>query len=332
MNLALGVLLVLIGFLLALSTLFVLPFLEYFLLAVLLAYVLAPLQKRLEEHTGPRVAAATLVLGAAVSLVIPLVIIVRTTVAEAVSLVRSVQEGEITFGLLETEIEAYTGTQVDLAGILQEALTGVQIDSVVGVFGAVTHVLIGVGLTLFLLYYFLKDADRFVSWFRQTMPLDNEIVDDLLTALDDIMSAVLMGHVLIAVFQGVIAGIGLAAVGIPNAAFWTAVMVVLSLLPIVGSFLVWGPAAIYLAIGGDPVAGAALAVYGTIVVGVSDDYLRPIVVDRYAEVNPSVIIIGVLGGLYVLGFMGIFFGPIVIGMLRPVLDVFHEEFGPVRVR
>lgn len=331
MKLELGVLLFLIGVLLALSTLFVLPFLEYFLLAVLLAYVLAPLQDRLEDRVGPRIAAATLVLGAAVSLVIPLVFVARATVAEATSLIRSVREGEITFDLLESEFETLTGMDVDLAGALQEALGGVELNSVVGVFGAVTHVLIGVGLTLFLLYYFLKDADRFVSWFRTTVPLEDEVVDDLFVAIDEIMSAVLMGHVLIAIFQGVIAGIGLVAVGIPNSAFWTAVMVVLSLLPIVGSFLVWGPASVYLAVGGDPVAGVALAIYGTVVVGVSDDYLRPVVVDRYAEVNPSVIIIGVLGGLYVLGFMGIFFGPIVIGMLRPALDVFNEEFGPVRV-
>jgi predicted PurR-regulated permease PerM len=125
----------------------------------------------------------------------------------------------------------------------------------------------------------------------------------------------------------VLAGIGLVVAGVPNALLWTVVMVVLSLLPIVGSFLVWGPAAVYLFVVGRPVAAALLALYGTVIVGVSDDYLRPIVVDRYAHVNPSVIILGVVGGIYVMGFMGIFFGPIIIGALRATLDVFREQYG-----
>ncbi len=332
MSLAWGFLLLLVGLLLALSVAFVLPFLEYFLLAVLLAYILEPLQRRLEPRVGPRIAAGLIVLGAAVSLVLPLLFAVRSTVEEAMSLVEAIREGEVTLARVEGEIQRLTGVEVDAAGLLQGAFTEVQFDSLVGFFGAVTHVLIGIGLTLFLLYYFLKDGQRFVVWLRRTVPLNDDGVDELFEAVDDIMSAVLMGHVLVAVFQGVIAGIGLAVVGIPNAAFWTAVMIVLALLPIVGSFLVWGPAAGYLFVTGNPVVAAALFVYGTIVVGVSDDYLRPVVVDRYVQINPSVIIIGVLGGLYVLGFMGIFFGPIVIGLLQPTVELFTDEFGPVRVK
>ena len=111
----------------------------------------------------------------------------------------------------------------------------------------------------------------------------------------------------------------------PNAAFWTVVMIVLAVLPIIGSFIVWGPAVGWLFVVGRPVAALALLFYGTIVVGVSDDYLRPIIVDHYARVNPAVILIGVLGGIYVIGFMGIFFGPIIIGALRAAIDLYDVE-------
>jgi predicted PurR-regulated permease PerM len=65
-----------------------------------------------------------------------------------------------------------------------------------------------------------------------------------------------------------------------------------------------------------------------IVVGLTDDYLRPIIIDRYTQtaLNPGIILIGVLGGVYLLGFMGIFFGPIVVGSLRAVLDVYRREY------
>ncbi|PSP79465.1 AI-2E family transporter [Halobacteriales archaeon QS_1_68_20] len=332
MSLAWGFLLALVAVLFTLSVAFVMPFLEYFLLAVLLAYLLEPLQRRLEPEVGPRIAAGSIVAGSAVALVLPLVFAVRSTVEEAASLVTAIQEGRVTLAQVEREIWVLTGFEVDVEQVLQQAFNEVQFDSLVGFFGALTHVLIGVGLTLFLLYYFLKDGERFVAWLRETVPLSDEGVDELFRAVDDIMSAVLIGHVLVAVFQGVIAGIGLATVGIPNAAFWTAVMIVLALLPIVGSFLVWGPAAGYLFVTGEAAAAVALFLYGSIVVGISDDYLRPVVVDRYVQINPSVIIIGVLGGLYVLGFMGIFFGPIVIGLLQATVELFTDEFGPVRVQ
>ena len=111
---------------------------------------------------------------------------------------------------------------------------------------------------MLLLYYFLKDGDRFVRWLRRTTPLPDRVQDELYGEIDAITGAVLVGHVLVAVVQGALAGFGLFATGVPNATFWTAVMVVLALLPVVGSFLVWGPAVVYLVTGGRPLAGGAL--------------------------------------------------------------------------
>lgn len=326
MDLSRGLLLVLVGVLLLVSVAFVLPFLQYFLLAVLLAYLLEPAQERLERRVGPRVAAAAIVVAASVAVVLPLVYVVRATTAEAVAIVEAVRRGDVTLAGLEDEIRELTGVSVDLASVLQSAVGEVPFDDLLDVFGAVTHVLVGVGLTLFLLYYFLSDRADFRRWLRRTVPLADDVQDRLYDEIDRVMRAVLVGHVLVALVQGTLAGLGLAATGVPNATFWTVVMVVLSLLPVVGSFLVWGPAVLYLFLSGQPVPAAALFLWGAVVVGVSDDYLRPVVVDRYAQVNPSVIVIGVIGGIYVIGVMGIFFGPVVIGALRATLDVFSDEF------
>lgn len=332
MDLTKGLLLLLIGILLLLSAAFVLPFLDYFLLAVLLAYLLTPVHDRVEPRTGPRLSAALLALATTLALVLPLIVVVRTTASDAVTLVQRFRDGELSLGVFENYLRRLTGVDVDIAGALRSAMSQVgvgEFDSLLGALGTITHVIIGLGLTLFLLYYFLKDSDRFGRWLRRTMPLPDHVQDELYGEIHDIMWAVLAGHILVAVIQGVIAGVGLVVVGIPNATLWTAVMVVLSLLPIVGSFLVWGPAVVYLLAAGRPLSGAFLFVYGTIIVGISDDYLRPVVVDRYAELNPTVIIIGILGGVYVMGFMGIFFGPVVIGSLRAVLEVFRREYEPI---
>ncbi|WP_232686175.1 AI-2E family transporter [Halobacterium zhouii] len=331
MNLSRGVLLALVAVLLLLTVAFVLPFLQYFLLAVLLAYVLLPVQRTLETRVSDRIAASLTVLGATVVLLLPFLVVIRSTAAEATALVRRVQRGDLTFAVFENYIREFTGVEIEIGRLAQSALSGIgagELSNLVGVLGTITHMVVGFGLALFLLYYFLKDREPFFRWLRHTVPLSDGVQDELYTEIDDIMRGVLAGHVLIAIFQGVIAGLGLVAVGIPSALFWTVVMVVLALLPIVGSFLVWGPAVVYLLATSRPLAAAFLLVYGTIVVGVSDDYLRPIVVDRYARINPTVVILGVFGGLYAIGVMGLFFGPVILGSLRATLDVFAREYGP----
>jgi predicted PurR-regulated permease PerM len=257
--------------------------------------------------------------------------LLRVVVREVRSFLDRIESGEIAFEELEAEIASLTGREIDLRESLQSAIesAGVgTVDGVLGLFQTLTSLLIGLALTLFLLYYFLKDADRFNGWLRATSPLPDRIYDELHREFDDVMWAVLVSHVFIAVVQGVVAGIGLVVLGVPNAVFWTAAMVILAVLPIIGSFLVWGPAALYLFSIGQALAGGVLFVYGLIVVSLCDDFLRPLVIERYTEsrLNPGAIVLGVIGGVYLLGFIGIFFGPVIIGSLRAVLDVYRREY------
>jgi predicted PurR-regulated permease PerM len=307
---------------------FVLPFLNYFLLAVLLAYVLWPIQGRLAAQLGARIAAAVIVLVATVTIVVPTIYLVRVAFEQARNLVDAIRAGRVGFETIEATLAEAFGLEIDLSEAVNAAVNGVglaTVDDVLSIVGTAAHVLLGVGLTIFLLYYFLKDGDLFLDWMHRRIPLRAHVRTELFGEIRRITRAVLMGHVLVALVQGLIAGAGLALLGVPNAAFWTVVMVVLAVLPIIGSFLVWGPTVVWLALTGRPVAAVALLVYGSVVVGISDDYLRPIVVDRYAHVNPAAIMIGVVGGLYVIGFMGIFFGPVVVGSLKAAVDICDAE-------
>lgn len=325
MNISRGVFLLLIAFLLVLSIAMVIPFLQYVLLTLLLAYLLMPVQRRLERRTSPKIAAGAIVFVTTALIIVPLVVIVRLAVLESITLIESVRAGEITLEGPEQQIAELMGVDVDLSARIQSVLAGVQAGDVLQLVDTVMHLLLGLSLTVFLLYYFLKDGEQFTQWFRATVPLPDRVLSHLMAESDRIMKAVLLGHIFVAVIQGTLAGVGLAVTGVPNPVLWTVVMIVLSLLPIVGSFLVWGPAALYLFAQGEFVLSGFLLVWGVIVVGVSDDYLRPVIVDRYAEVNPSIIILGVLGGIFVFGVMGIFYGPVIIGLLRVTLDVFREE-------
>ncbi|MDZ7730205.1 MAG: AI-2E family transporter [Natrialbaceae archaeon] len=324
-----GLLLGLVGLLLVLSTLLVLPYAQYVLGAATLAYLLHPLHRRLEPRVGATISASMLVLASVVAIILPVIVLLAVVADEAVRIAQSFDRESVALESVEAPIEQLTGQDIDLESMLtsglEQAGQGLA-GSAVSAVEFVSSFLIGIGLAIFLLYYLLRDGAALIQWLRRVSPLSASVTETLIERIDSITAAVLAGHVLVAIIQGVIAGIGLAIFGIPNTVFWTVIMVILALIPIIGSFVVWAPASGYLALTGEPVLGAGLFVYGFIVVGVSDEYLRPVIVDRYASINPAVIIIGVIGGLSVFGFMGLFVGPIIVGALREAIEVYDTTY------
>ena len=331
MNAQRGVLVLLIATLLLLSYLMVAPYLSFVIAALLLAYVLRPLQRRLEKRYRSTTATALLVVGATVALLVPFVALLVSVAGEATAIAQSLTADGLVTQLEGPErwLNGQLPGEVDLVSELAarlETLAGTVLGTAPDLVASLTHITIGLGLSVFLLFYLLRDGDRLVDWLQEITPLPGSVQDTLYDRIDDMTRAVLLGHVLVAVLQGSIAGAGLLFVGIPNVLFWTVLMILLSLLPFIGTFLVWGPAAVYLASMGETLSAGFLFVYGTIVVGVSDEYLRPLIVDRYAEISPAVIVIGVIGGLSAFGVLGLFIGPIIVGALKASLDVFDEQY------
>lgn len=318
----------LIGLLGILTALLVLPYLQFLLGAILIAYILAPLQRRLAPHIGRSLAAASLVIVATVAIVLPFVVIVAIMAGEIPTLVEQVQAADL--AVVEDPVADYTGYELDLEEQFADSAEAVGRTLLGGAFealGTLVSVLVGLGLALFLLFFLVRDGHRLVGWISTVTPLADEVTSTLLERIDAITRAVLAGHVLVALIQGGIAGLGLAVTGVPNALFWTVVMMILALIPLIGTFAVWAPASAWLVSIGDVGFGIGLFLYGLIVVGISDEYLRPVIVDRYAAVNPGVIILGVIGGLSAYGVMGLFVGPIIIGILKEAIEVYHEHYG-----
>ncbi len=331
MNAQRGVLLVLIAILSYLSFQLVQPYLPFVIGALLLAYVLSPLQTKLEAETGSTAAAVLLVVGATVALLIPFGVLILAIAGDAIRFAQAFTTGDVVEVLEPAEawLAEQFGQEVDLAteiAIRLEGLAELVVGTAPDVIGMLTNATIGLGLAVFVLFYVLRDGDRLMAWIRSATPLPDSVQTKLYDRVDDVTRAVLLGHVLVAIIQGAIAGVGLFVVGLPNVLLWTGVMILLALLPFIGTFLVWGPAGIYLLSIGETLGGVFLLVYGTIIVGISDEYLRPVIVDRYAEISPAIIVIGVIGGLSAFGVMGLFIGPIIVGALKAAIEVFDEQY------
>ncbi|QRV14666.1 AI-2E family transporter [Haloterrigena salifodinae] len=312
-----------------LGLLIVLPYLQYVLFGVILAYILLPLQKRLEERVRPMIAAFVSVIVALLVIVIPLLYILSVAFQQSTLLVEAIREGEIDLQMIEGAL-ADRGYPVNLTGLYgsyQDAIsTGLRglANSALDIVGGLPGILIGLTITLFVCFALLRDGDRLIDWLYRVVPIDDKIQRELFTELDQLMQASVISNVLVAAIQAVMLGVGLAVLGIPAVVLLTVLTFVLTLLPLVGAFGVWLPVSIYLVAIGRPVAAAALAVYGLFVT-VSDTYLRPALIGRTSAINSAIIVVGIFGGLITFGAVGLFVGPVVLGGAKVVLDIFARE-------
>ncbi|GAB3689681.1 AI-2E family transporter [Salinarchaeum chitinilyticum] len=312
----------------ALASFYVLlPFVNYVLGALLLGYVLRPVHCRLAPRIGQRPAAITVIAGAAVAIVLPLIYIVYVVYRDA----RDLAEGETDLDLaaVEAELESLTGRQLDLAratGDFGSLLGDFLYGNAPEIVSYVTTLMLGLTLVLFLVYYVLIDGPAFVQWAVSTAPLDDAVAHEIVSRMDRMTWGVVAGHIFVAFVQGIVGGIGLWIAGIPSPIFWAAVMVITALLPVIGAFLIWGPATGYLFLVGDTTMGIFLLLWGLVVVSLVDNYLRSIAIDQSADVNPGVILVGVVGGIYSLGAVGLFVGPLVIGLLAAMIRAFDAHY------
>jgi predicted PurR-regulated permease PerM len=330
MNTQRGFLLAVVVSLLFVAGLMLKPFLGYILGAVLLAFILMPLQEKLSNYIGSQISALTLIVLSFLAISIPFALIFGAVASDAQDVIGDVNQTQI---LNTDEIEAliltHTGQDVDLDGEIRELLNKF-VSATLGGFSEFLNILaglaIGFSVMLFILYYLLKDGKRFTKYLKSLIPLPDDIIDNLHKKTYGTTWAVMKGHILVAIIQGLIAGVGMWFTGVPNFAFWTFVMILLAFIPIIGAFMVWGPASVYLVMIDRPIAAVILAIYGAVVVGLTDNFLRPILVDRSGDLHPAIIMIGVIGGVYVFGAAGLFIGPIVLGVLKAVLEVFRKNY------
>jgi len=312
-----------------LALLVLLPYLQFVLFGVVLAYILLPVQRRLERHVRPTFAAIGVVIATLLVVLLPLVYVLGIAVEQSIGLVDAIRRGGLDVTTIEATIESlgysvdlgelYESNQSRIASALRQVTMGA-----LGLVGSLPGMFIGLTVTLFVLFALLRDGGGLVAWFQWVLPIDDEILDELRAGLDQLMWASVVGNVAVAAIQAVMLGVGLAIAGVPAVVFLTVATFVLTLLPLVGAFGIWIPAAAYLVAVGQTTGGALLAIYG-LVVSLSDSYLRPALIGRTSAFNSASVVVGIFGGLVVFGAVGLFIGPVVLGGAKLALDCFARE-------
>lgn len=305
------------------------PFLQWILATGVLAFVLFPVHRRLERHVGAQLSAGVLVVLVVVLVVVPLVASLYLVATRGQRLLNAISEAGA-LAPIERLLEQYTGIAVSLQSSVQtiaDQLGAYVREQPSAILGQGLHTFLGFLLLTFILYYLLKDGRQFVAWLQRVTPLEPTEREELFAATDDMMWAVLKGHFFVAVIQGFVAGISLFVTGVPNAVVLTVVMMVLALVPIVGVAPVLGGAVVYLVVTNQPLAALFVVIWGMTSVAITDDYLRAMLIDRSSRMHSAFIFVGILGGTYLLGAIGLFLGPILVGLFKTTVEVFGESHG-----
>jgi predicted PurR-regulated permease PerM len=184
--------------------------------------------------------------------------------------------------------------------------------------------LAGFFFMLFLLFFFLRDGKSMFNGLQRLIPVPEEHREQLFDHLASVTRGVFYGIGLTAIFQGVLVGIGFAIAGLPSPVVFGVLAGILALLPAGGAAIVWIPAVLYLAAVGHWGMFIFLLIWG-VIVSTSDNFLRPILVSRYAPVSAFMVFVGVVGGIAAFGAIGIVVGPVFLALVAAILEYFDEK-------
>jgi predicted PurR-regulated permease PerM len=300
------------------------PFFTGLVGAPVLYIVFAPVHRELARRIPSRFAAGITLLLAMAIILVPGVGFVGLLAGEAQDMARGVIRSPLLERVRELNIAGYDiGAQIEQLGSRLVSFVG---SSLLGIAGTATRLLLELTVAFFGLYYLLVSADDVWRLMIPFIPFSEANAEALRQRFKDVTTSTLIGTGLTAVVQGTFVALGFWVTGLPNAAFWGVVTVLLSILPVVGSGLVWAPGVAVLAFEHRYGAAVALTLWGIVAVGQVDNLIRPWVFRRYASIHPFVTIIGAMAGISYFGLLGLLIGPLAISYFFELIRMYRQEY------
>ena len=222
-------------------------------------------------------------------------------------------------GMPEPDLGAVAAKAI---GIVSEFL----VSRSASIFSGITHFVVNFFVMIFALYYLLLRGPGILHELSELSPLRPEHEEKIIEKFRAIARATLGGSLVTVLIYGTAGGVIFFFFGLPSPLLWGAVMAFLSLIPVVGSSLVWAPLAVYYILTGAAWKGVILLVVFIGVVGIVDYVVKPILIRRGAEIDTFWVFLSVLGGIGVFGFLGLFLGPFLVTLCLVLVEIYKVEF------
>jgi predicted PurR-regulated permease PerM len=317
------------------------PFLKPVFFAVVLAIVFHPLHAGLHKHIRSANAAALLsTLCALLTIIIPAILLSAALRSELTAVYQSLSAGEAQDGGLITralqlveQARMWLGkyidlSQVDLRAELSDRLkqfSSFLLSHLAGFAGDVTSFVVAAGISFFTLFYLFRDGRAFLRRLSVIIPLSPAQLEKLGAGVSGTIASSMYGGLAVAIAQGTLLGLAFWVLGLPSPVLWGMMTALFSFMPLVGTAMVWLPAAIILVLIGHPVKGLILLAWGAGVVSTVDNIIRPLVISEHMRFHPLYVFFALLGGVQAFGVIGLFVGPAVLALATSLFSLVREE-------
>jgi len=318
-------------FLMVLSFLLLKPILLSIIFAFILAFIFMPVYDFFFRFTKSKNFSAGLVCLILIALiVIPLWFITPLLINQAIDFYIASQQLNIveSIGSVFPSLFISPEFTLTLENIIQSSITKTinSIGNTLTVDRIINFMLQG-AVVFFTFFFVLRDKKELINYVKTLLPFSKEIENKLLKSSKGITASVLYGQVVVGIIQGLILGVGLFVFGVPNALLLTALACLAGIFPIIGTVIIWVPVIIYLLLAGNPIPALGIGVFGVVSSSI-DNFLRPIIVSRRVKVHTSMVLIGMIGGLFFFGIMGIILGPLILAYLLIILELYRNKKSP----
>ena len=313
-----------------------------------LAVIFFPVYRRLRVwfHGKDGLAAAITTILVVLFVIVPFGLLTLALVQQAIGVYGLIESGafntEIIFDYVDTSLPRVASSLSDFGVSTQDLRDNLNIavgqigqyaaNWAIGFGGSLLNTIIQFTLVIYLLYFFLVDGWEIERTLVKTIPMGDDRERTLFRRFALVARATLKGTLIVAFVQGAIGGILFALVGIPAALLWAVAMMLLALLPVGGSAIVWVPAAIIMFIQGNVTDGIIIVAVGSLIIGLVDNLLRPLLVGRDTQMPDYVVLISTLGGISMFGLSGFVIGPTVAALFITVWQMMGHDYGGQRVK
>ena len=210
------------------------------------------------------------------------------------------------------------------AGLASQLISVLQ-----GFLQGVPGIILNIFITVFSIYYFLKHGKDLYNFFSGMVPLPEGRYKQILLRFDDLSRGMIMGQIAVGLVQGVLAWLGFLFLGVPNPILLGFLTAIISIIPLLGAAIVWVPVAVYLfmsgMITGEYWRAVVLLLYGTFIISLIDNVLKPKIVGDRAKIHPLIILFGILGGIQLFGVAGILIGPLILTIFDVAIEIYKES-------
>jgi predicted PurR-regulated permease PerM len=308
------------------------PFLLPLCAAAILVIFFYPLQRRWERQYGRSAAALLSTVFVTTILIVPAVLVLIAFVREATAAMSGVQDAMAAgrfervgrwWAWLQAHAPLMGGYRLaDLAADATRALAGLAASSAGDVLRNVGTFVLDVVIVVFAMFFLFRDARPIMAGVRRILPFEAAYRERVITQAHDLIRASVVSSMAVAAAQGTAGGFLFWAVGIAAPVFWGVLMAFFSLLPIVGAWAIWLPAAIWFLANDAIGRGVLVLILGTFVVSLIDNVLRPALLAGRSQMNGLLVLISLLGGLSAFGLIGIVIGPVIVATMTSLLSAY----------